>query len=329
MQLIGQVQTQGRRLSLGWLWLLALSMAAVMVAGCSASDDDASATDEQPATPDGIVIATTNFTESRIIASLYSQMLEANGVSTQIKELTTREVIVPALEKDEIQLTPEYLGSLTEFLNKQENGTGAAQLASDSTEKTYEEGERLAAKRNIRLLNPSPAQDQNAFAVTREFSEENGLKTMSQLGEFSQQSPVVLGGGPECPERPFCLPGIERVYGVQIAKFVPLDSGGPLTIQGLKQGLIQVGIVFSSSGAVASQEVVVLKDDEGLQISENITPALSTKAASDQVIEPINKVSAAMTTEDLQNMNAEVEILRRPIDAVATDFLRQAGLISG
>jgi len=163
--------------------------------------------------------------------------------------------------------------------------------------------------------------------VTREFAAEHDLKTMSELGEYSQQSPIILGGGPECPERPFCLPGIERVYDVRVEKFVPLDSGGPLTIQGLKQGLIEVGIVFSSSGAVASDEIVVLEDDQGLQIAENITPTMAAAAVTDRIIGPINELSAAMTTEDLQMLNAEVELGRRPVEAVATEFLRQSGLI--
>lgn len=325
MSLSGHTGSQRRGFRSSGLWLLMLLAGAVVVAGCASTDDDSNA--DEPMSADTVVIATTNFTESRIIASLYSQVLEANGVPTQIKELTTREVIVPALEKNEIQLTPEYLGSLTEFLNKQENGSGAAQLASDDTAKTFKEGERLARNRSIELLPPSPAQDQNAFAVTREFAAEHDLKTMSELGEYSQQSPIILGGGPECPERPFCLPGIERVYNVQVEKFVPLDSGGPLTIQGLKQGLIQVGIVFSSSGAVASEEIVVLEDDQGLQIAENITPAMAVAAVTDRITGPINELSAAMTTEDLQLLNAEVELGRRPVEAVATEFLQQSGLI--
>lgn len=325
MRLSRQVGSHGGGLRSQWLWLSSCLVGAVLVAGCGSNDDNSDA--DEPVSADTVVIATTNFTESRIVASLYSQMLEANGVPTQTKELTTREVIVPALEKNEIQLTPEYLGSLTEFLNKQENGSGATQLAGEDTEKTYAEGQRLARKRSIELLPPSPAQDQNAFAVTQEFATEHDLKTMSELGEYSQQSPIILGGGPECPERPFCLPGIERVYDVRVEKFVPLDSGGPLTIQGLKQGLIQVGIVFSSSGAVASDEIVVLADDEGLQIAENITPVMAAAAVTDRITKPINELSAAMTTEDLQLLNAEVELGRRPVAAVATEFLQQSGLI--
>jgi len=104
MGLSGHTSSQRRGRRASRLWLLMLLAGAVVLAGCASTDDDGNA--DEPAPADTVIIATTNFTESRIIASLYSQVLEANGVPTQIKELTTREVIVPALEKNEIQLTP-------------------------------------------------------------------------------------------------------------------------------------------------------------------------------------------------------------------------------
>ena len=274
------------------------------------------------------MVATTNFSETKILASMYQQVLQANGVDASIKELTTREVIIPALEQGEVQLTPEYLGSLTEFLNKEANGTDAAQIATGDAQATYAEAQKLAEPMDLTLLEPSAAQDQNAFAVTQAFADQNGLSTLSQLGTYSQQSPITLGGPPECPKRPFCQPGLEETYNVDVGSFVPLDAGGPLTIQALKQDKVNVGLVFSSSGSVAANDLVVLEDDKGLQTAENILPALYTPAVTDTITTALNEVSAALTTDELQQLNSQVEIDRQSPQKVAEQWLTEQGLLS-
>ncbi len=306
-----------------------IAAAAVVLAACSSGGDSGGSTTASPAADAGgpITIATTNFSETKIIASMYQQVLEANGVKASIKELTTREVIVPALEKGEVQLTPEYLGSLTEFLNKEVNGPDAEQLATGDTDATFQAVTPLAEQQGLTLLTPSPAQDQNAFAVTSDFATQNNLQTLTQLGEYSQANPITLGGPPECPKRPFCQPGLEETYNVKVGSFVPLDAGGPLTIQALKQGKVNVGLVFSSSGSVAANNLVVLEDDKGLQTAENILPALNSGAVTDTITTQLDKVSAALTTDELQQLNQQVEIDRQSPQKVATAFLQEKGLI--
>lgn len=103
---------------------------------------------------------------------------------------------------------------------------------------------------------------------------------------------------------------------MKVGSFVPLDAGGPLTIQALKQGKVNVGLVFSSSGSVQANDLVVLQDDKGLQTAENILPALYTPAVTDTITQLLDKVSAALTTEELQQLNAQVEIDRRSPEKV-------------
>lgn len=293
------------------------------LAACSSSDSG----DAGASAPSEVVIATTNFTETKILASMYEQVLEKAGQPAQVKELTTREVIAPALESGEVQLTPEYLGSLTEYLNKATNGPDAAQVASGDVQATFAAAQGLAGPKGITLLQPSAAQDQNAFAVTKDFAAQHDLSTLSDLGTYSQGTPVSLGGPPECPQRPFCQPGLEKEYGVEVSEFVPLDAGGPLTIQAVNQGKVDVGLVFSSSGAVTANDLVILTDDKQWQTAENILPALNTGAVTDTITTALNSVSAVLTTEDLQALNAQVEIDRKDPDAVATQYLQDKDLL--
>ena len=306
-----------------------IAAGAVVLAACSSGGGETDSSASPSAAEGGapVTIATTNFSETKILASMYQQVLEAKGIDASIKELTTREVIVPALEKGEVQLTPEYLGSLTEFLNKEVNGPDAEQVASGDTDATFTAAQELAGQQGLTLLTPSPAQDQNSFAVTQDFATQNNLQTLTQLGEYSQGSPITLGGPPECPKRPFCQPGLEETYNVKVGSFVPLDAGGPLTIQALNQGKVNVGLVFSSSGSVAANNLVVLEDDKGLQTAENILPALNTEAVTDTITEALDPVSAALTTDELQQLNEQVEIDREKPETVATNWLTEKGLL--
>jgi osmoprotectant transport system substrate-binding protein len=307
---------------------LALSAALGLTMTACGSDDGSQASGSPGATTaEPVVIATTNFTETQILASMYEQVLEANGQPAEVKQLTTREVIAPALEQGEVQVTPEYLGSLTEYLNKAANGPDAPQVASGDVQASFEAAKALAEARGITLLEPSAAQDQNAFAVTEDFAQANGLATLSDLATFSQTQPITLGGPPECPERPFCQVGLEEVYGVQVGEFVPLDAGGPLTIAAVNQGRVDVGLVFSSSGAVTANALVVLADDQEWQTAENILPAVHTAAVTETITAALDSVSEVLTTEELQTLNQQVEVDRADPDAVATAFLQSRGLL--
>ena len=139
-------------------------------------------------------------------------------------------------------------------------------------------------------------------------------------------SQFVLGGPPECPKRPFCLPGLKEVYGVEFEDFQPLDVGGPQTVNALKAGRIDVGLLFSTSSAIQANDFVVLEDDENLQTAENITPLIRQDALDDTIESALGDVSAALTTENMTELNGRVEIDQEDPADVAADFLEQEGI---
>ncbi len=138
-------------------------------------------------------------------------------------------------------------------------------------------------------------------------------------------SELVLGGPPECPERPFCLPGLEETYGIEFADFKPLDVGGPLTVKALKGGQIDVGLLFSTSSAIVANDFVVLEDDKSLQTAENIVPLVSEEV-DDTAAEALDQVSAALTTDNITELNGRVELDQEDPADVAADFLEQEGI---
>jgi len=195
-----------------------------------------------------LVVGAANFSENQILANVFADVLKAAGFDATVKPVTSRDVYGPALERGELQVMPEYAGTLAEYFNTKANGADAAPAASSDLAKTVEALRGLAAKKGLKVLDPADAADQNAFAVTQTFAEDNDLHTLSDLKAYKGE--LVLGGPPECPTRPFCQLGLEKTYGLHFSSFVALDAGGPLTKTALKQGKVQVGLVFSSDGSL-------------------------------------------------------------------------------
>jgi osmoprotectant transport system substrate-binding protein len=197
-----------------------------------------------------IVVGAAGFGESQILANVYVLALKAAGFDASVKPVTNREVYEPALENGQLDVFPEYVGTLTEFLNKKVNGPDAAAKASSDLDATVAALKALATAKGLNVLTPSGAADQNAFAVTKNFAEANKLTKLSDLKNVKTK--LVLGGPAECPTRPFCQIGLEKTYGLSFSGFKSLDAGGPLTKAALKSGDVQVGLVFSSDGSLGA-----------------------------------------------------------------------------
>ena len=199
-----------------------------------------------------VVVGGANFTESTILANVYADVLRAAGFDASVREVGNRELYLPALiSGSELQVFPEYLSTATEFLNRQVNGPDAEPVASGDVQETVSALQPLAEQAGLVFGEPSEAADQNAFAVTQAFADQVGVSTLSELADACDDGSLVLGGPTECPDRPFCQPGLEETYGLQFDGFRELDAGGPLTKAALQQGEVSIGLVFSSDGALA------------------------------------------------------------------------------
>jgi len=273
-----------------------------------------------------LAVAAYNFGESQIVANLYAGALNAAGQPAVVRTLTNREIVIPALEKGDVDVVGEYAGTLTEFLNKQVNGPNAPAQASSDLDTTMKNLDALAKKEGLSVLSPAPAANQNAFAVRKDFAAEHNLKTISDLAAYSKDNPVVVGGPPECPQRPFCLLGLQNTYGVNVSEFRSLDAGGPLTKSALRQQSIDVGLVLTSDGALDQFGLVILDDDKDLQATDNIVPVLNSKSDTPTVGKALNAVSAKLTSKALQEMNYAVDWQRQDPADVATAWLTTNGL---
>lgn len=193
-----------------------------------------------------IVIGAANFTENITLAEIYAEVLDEIGYDTDVREIGNRETYLPALTSGEINIVPEYAATFAEFLDGDVDNV----VASGDIDETVEALGPLAEAEGLVIGQAADAQNQNAYAVTQEFQNEYGVNTLSELADNCDG--IVLGGPPECPERPFCQPGLENEYGIVVDEFRSLDAGGPLTKTAITTGEVAVGMVFSSDGALAT-----------------------------------------------------------------------------
>jgi len=308
--------------------LAGVAFAAVMLVTAGCGSDNNPSSSSSGGSKGKITVGSADFGESEIIASMYSQALEKAGYDVADKfEIGSREVYLEAIENGEIDVVPEYIGTLTEHYNAELNGPDAPSrhpLASSDKDKTYAAAKEVTAHKKLTVLTPSDAADQNAFAVTKDFADKNGLTKLSDLSKLNGQ--LTLGAGPECEKRHFCLIGLQQVYRLEFKDVKKLDSGGPKTIAALGDGSIDVGLVFSSDGAVAAQNLYVLDDDKKLQTADNIA-ALVRDSVPQEARDVLDKVDQALTTEKLQELNKKFSVDKQDASDLAKQFLEDANLI--
>lgn len=265
-----------------------------------------------------ITVAGFNFSESSILADIYGKALADKGYTVNYKlNLGSREIVEPAIEKGDIDLYPGYAATELEFVNKAKGEAGSDPQANVTKLNGY------LNPKGVQALTPSPANDQNAFAVTKATASKSNLVRLSDLAPVASQ--MTLGGPPECPTRPFCQAGLQSAYGLKFKAFKALDAGGPLTKNALANGDIDIGLVFSSDGGIVAKNLVVLNDDKHLEAADNIVPVIRTKVANSEVTALLNKIDATLTQNDLVAMNKSADVDKQDPSTLAQNWVKQHG----
>jgi osmoprotectant transport system substrate-binding protein len=193
-----------------------------------------------------ITVGGADFTESQILANVYADVLNAAGWTATVQSVGNREAYLPALQRNEIQAFPEYVGTLTEFLD----GDEERKVASGDLDATVQALQGLAADNGLTVGEPAEAADQNAFAITKELSDSlGGVSTLSELADACGDGSLVLGAVPECPTRPFCQPGLEDTYGLKFASVEDFDFSA--SSKALQAGEVSIALMLSTDPTFA------------------------------------------------------------------------------
>ena len=310
----------------------------ILASACAGDDLDEDAQDDNSPSADAttdttdtteaaakgdLTIASQSFPEAALVSAMYDQLLTDAGYTVEVKLVDTRDGYMADFPEN-VDVVPEYVGGIVNFLNAQANGDNAEPFEAGDGEQLAEDGKALLDEAGITLLDLSEATDTNAFMVTQEYSEANGVTALSDLEGES----VKLAAAPDCEGRLDCEGGLTEEYGIDITEVLPLGYASADTYKAVIDGEVELGQTSTTDGTLESQGLVVLEDDKAIQPAQNLVPAVSTEFLDQNpdIADVLNSLMDALDTETLTELNGRVAVDREKPEDVAADFLSEAGL---
>ena len=266
---------------------------------------------------------------SRIVAELYGRALKEAGFDVALTVPASVPAMVEAMEKGQVDVIPVYSGLFADYLYTSQLGLGGSRAVTADLESTMAAARQYAQPRGIEVLEPAVVGENASFAVTRDFAENNGIRTLSGLAVWSRVNALRLGGDASCEDRAFCKPNLENTYQMRFKEFVPLSADGTIVKSALEEGSIELGFFTSTDPALQSADLVVLEEDIPLKVIANLAPAVREPFATPEVVEALNGVSEALTDEALGELIDAVEVRGEEVGRAAGEFVAAAGLGEG
>jgi osmoprotectant transport system substrate-binding protein len=313
--------------------LIALAALSVGLAACGSSGKSSSSSSSAaaPTTPTStsaasgpgvgrpaVTIGDKNFAEENIIGALYAQALQAKGFKVTLKDnVGSSEIIYKALTSGQIDMYPEYTGTLLSAVANQTKNPTSASAA-------YQQAKAFAEKHRLTLLNYTPFYDSDALAALPSWASKNHIASVADLKPLGRQ--VTLGAAPEFATRFEGLLGLKQEYGVD-PTFKPIAI--ELSYKALESGQVDVQDVFTTDGQLLGGKFKVLADPKHVFGFQNVAPVVKQSvvlAEGPAFAQTLNSVSALLTTKAIQQMNAAVSIDKQSATTVAQQFLKANGL---
>src|SRR3954452_1482750 len=263
-----------------------------------------------------LTVGSKDFSGAQAISQAYGQALENKGYDISFKEnLGATEIVYKALESGDLDGYADYQGTLLTYLGGTPTGDSGT---------TYKALQAKLAGTDIVASKPAPAVDVNGFYVSKDTAKKNKLKNVSDLKKVA--SKLTFGGPPECEERPLCLGDTsQQLYGLEFSEVKKLDAGGPITVQALEDGDIDVALLFTGS-SVIPKDAFLLEDDKGMQPADNPVFLIRKDKATTATMKTLNAVSAKLTTAAYNKMSLDIQNEKQDPADVAAAFLKKNGL---
>lgn len=310
------------------LGALGLGGVALGAAACGSSDpfEEGDGTGDSGGNGDGsgsdgggagtIAIGSQAYYSNEIIAELFAQVLEAEGLTVDRQfQIGQREVYMPELEAGSLDVLPEYLGNLLQHYD--------AEAESASPEETHTAlGEALPE--GLRVLSFAEASDQDSYTTTADFAGTHSLTAIGDLADVDED--LKIAANSEFDVRPYGPDGVKTVYGVEVTVVPVEDSGGPLTVQALLDGDVQLADIYTADPAIAENDLVVLEDPESMILPQNVVPVVSEKI-DEAAAAAIDGVLAELSADDLVELNRQSVVDQASSADIASGWLTEKGLV--
>jgi osmoprotectant transport system substrate-binding protein len=299
-----------------WTRLFAALATGALAVGMTACGSDDPLQPADTTAPDGgtIVVGSADFTENVLLAEIYAGALRGAGANVTTKlRVGTRETLVKGLEDKSLSVVPEYTGNLLAYFDKTAEQSKPDEVF-DALKDKMPDG--------LTVLEASEAEDSDVLVVTKETATQNNLSTVDDLGPKCGE--YVLGAAGEWKQR--WEAKINELYGCTFKEIRTTDAGGPVTVEALKSGQVQVANLFTTLSAIQANDFVRLEDTKRMYPAQQVVPFGRTDALNDAATDALNMVSAALDTDKLTELVSRVEVDKENAADVAADFLRDAGI---
>lgn len=295
-------------------WLAGFFALALVLTACGGGSDPLDDSGDDAASggsSESITVGSADFPESQVIAELYSGVLKDAGFTVETNAgIGAREAYTGAIKDGSVDVVPDYSGNLLLFVDEEATQSSAEDIMGALPGALETEG--------LSVLEASDAENKDSLVVTQSTADEHSLKSIEDMapvcGEF------IMAGPPEFQERAYGVDGLEEKYNCTFKSFEPInDSSGPLTVQALTSGDVQVANIFTTTPAVEEENLVVLEDPKNNFIAQQVLPLTAPDRLPQEAQDALNEFSSKLTTQDLIDLNRKVsgEQQMNPADAAA------------
>ena len=266
-----------------------------------------------------VTVGSKNFPEQFVLGEIYSQALQAAGYKVKKQLNLGSEVIAfKALKQGNIDGYPEYTGTaLTSFYK-----VPVTKVPKDANA-AYTELQGKLAGDKITGLAQTPFENTYQLGMTKKTAAKLGNPTkISDLTGKSKS--LIINGYPECAQRPDCLLGVQKTYGLKFKKFVA--SGDPYPV--LDKGAADVAFVFTTDAALTTNKYATLTDDKHLFPPYHITFLIhksKLQSLGPDAQKVIEMVQTPLTNEVQRELNSRVVLDKKTPKQVAGEYLKEAG----
>lgn len=284
-----------------------------------------------PLAAQDIVVSSKIDTEGGLLGNMILLALQDAGLPVQDRlQLGGTPIMRDAIVAGQIDIYPEYTANGAFFFNEADSD-----VWKDAARGYARVAELDRDQNDIVWLRPAPANNTWAIALRQDVAEENGLTTMTQMGEWiAGGGDIKLAASSEFVTSPAALPAFQDTYGFaltpdQLVQLAGGDTAATIAAAAQQTSGVNAAMVYGTDGAIAEAGLLVMEDDKAVQPVYQPAPIVraSVLEAHPRIAEVLEPVFASLTLQTLQTLNGRIQVGGEPAQAVARDYLEQAGFL--
>ena len=283
--------------------------------GKSAGSGGAAQAEAGSAGTGSVIVGSKDFTENEIVAEIYALALEDAGFTVERKMNIAGSVVHTSITSAEIDIYPEYTGTGLITILGMEALTDQDAVY-NSVKEAYNE------RFNITWLDYAEANDGQGLCISKKASDEYGITNISQLQANADKLRFCSQG--EFDEREDGIPGLTKLYGEFNWKSSKIYDNG-LKWEVVDNDEADVATAYTTEARLTeTDKFVLLEDDKHMWPPYNLAPIVRNEVLEKypEIADILNKVSAALDTETITKLNAQVDIEGEEYEDVALDFYK-------